>query len=272
MFAPGLCMTLARRRGQDAPFLYGGDLCAGIAAAKGLGYDGVELHVRAPEELDLPALQDALREAGMRAGALGTGRAYVDDGLSLIDPDTQEQALGRLKGFIDAGAALGAVVIIGCLRGNIPSPGERGRCLSLLARAMREADGYAAERGATLALEAINRYENNYLCSVYEAAAFVRETGLSRTGILADAFHMNIEERSVVSAFEDNIELIRYVHAADSNRRFPGAGHTDFFAILSALRRGNYRGDIGAECLPLPDDGTASALWLQNMKGYLARL
>lgn len=94
-----------------------------------------------------------------------------------------------------------------------------------------------------------------------EAASFVREVGPSRAGIPADAFHVNIEERSVVSAFEDS-ELIRYVHAADSNRRFPGAGHTGFPAIPSALKSGGYKGGIGAGRLPLPDGDTASALWL----------
>jgi hypothetical protein len=44
----------------------------------------VELNVRAPEELELQKLEQALDKIGLRVSALGTGRAYVDDGLSLI--------------------------------------------------------------------------------------------------------------------------------------------------------------------------------------------
>lgn len=272
MFAPRLCMTAVKQRGEGAPFLYQGNLPKSIAAAKEFGYDCVELHVRAPEELELQPIRKALHETGLSVSALGTGRAYVDDRLSLIDPDTREQALKRLFGFIDAAAVFGAKVIVGCLRGNIPSHGLREEGLLLLADAMQLADAYAAERGVGLLLEAINRYENNYLCSIYDVADFIRAAELTATGILADTFHMNIEESDPVGAMYDNADLIRYVHAADSNRLYPGAGHMDFAGILLALEQKGYAGDISAECLPVPNDDTAAALWLENMKGYLVSI
>jgi sugar phosphate isomerase/epimerase len=265
-------MTAVKRRSDGVPFLYEGNLPKCIAAAKKFGYDCVELHVRAPEELDLQPIRKALHETGLCVSALGTGRAYVDDRLSLIDPDTREQALKRLFGFIDAASVLGAQVIIGCLRGNIPAGEKDGGSLLLLADAMRRADVYAAEHGVGLLLEAINRYENNYLCSVYDVADFIQDAELCATGVLADMFHMNIEEADPVAAAYDNAGLIHYVHAADSNRLYPGAGHTDIAAILMALKQKGYAGDISAECLPVPNDETAAALWLENMKGYLARL
>jgi len=274
MFAPRLAMTLVNRRGPAAPFLHEGDFCLGIARARSFGYDCVEIHARAPEELDTRRLADALAREGIAVSALGTGRAYVDDGLSLIDPDpiARGEAMRRLLGFIDTAAELGALVIVGCLRGNIAPPGQKEEGLLRLGDAMRRADACAAERGVRLALEAINRYENNYLCSVYDAAAFIEENGLLATGILADTFHMNIEERDIAQALRDNARRIVYVHAADSNRRYPGGGHTDFHAVARALAETGYGGDIGAECLPLPGDAEAAALWLQNMKGYLSRI
>ena len=272
MFQPKLCMTVVKQRGAGAPFLYGGNLIKGIEAAGEFGYDCVELHVRAPEELELQKLEQALDKIGLRVSALGTGRAYVDDGLSLIDPQTRELALQRLKGFLDAASVLGAKVIVGCLRGNVPSPEQKQESLELLAEALARADLYALERGVTLLLEPINRYENNYLCSVGDAADFIRSAGLASTGILADTFHMNIEERDLVSAILDNAGLIQYVHAADSNRLYPGGGHTDFPALFAALKQSGYKGEISAECLPLPSDELAAKRWLQNMKGYLSNL
>ncbi|MEN6418154.1 MAG: sugar phosphate isomerase/epimerase family protein [Clostridiaceae bacterium] len=272
MFNPKLCMTVVKQRGAGAPFLYGGNLIKGIEAAGEFGYDCVELHVRAPEELELQKLEQALDRTGLCVSALGTGRAYVDDGLSLIDSQTRELALQRLKGFLDAASVLGAKVIVGCLRGNIPSPEQKKECLDRLAEAMARADLYALERGVTLLLEPINRYENNYLCSVGDAADFIRSAGLTSTGILADTFHMNIEERDPVSALFDNADLIQYIHAADSNRLYPGGGHTDFPALFAALKQSGYKGEISAECLPLPSDELAATRWLQNMKGYLSNL
>lgn len=272
MFRPKLCMTVVKQRGYGAPFLYGGNLSEGIAAAQDFGYDCVELHVRAPEELELQTLRKALNQNGMTVSALGTGRVYVDDGLSLIDLETREQALRRLSGFIDAAAVLGAKVIIGCMRGNVPSPEKDEESLMMLGEAMLRADEYAASKGVTLLLEAINRYENNYLCSVYDIADFIRANELTNTGILADLFHMNIEERDMIAAIRDNIDLIQYVHAADSNRLYPGGGHTDVPVVLAALKAGGFKGEISAECLPIPNDETASALWIENMKGYLSEL
>ena len=272
MFAPALCFTVVKMRGAGAPFLMEGSPAKGIEAAARFGYDGVEIHVRAPEELDLRVIRAALREHGVRVGALGTGRAYVDDGLSLIDPETQGKALERLKGFLDAAGELGAKVIVGCLRGNVPAPGQKQACLLRLGDAMRAADEHAARQNATLLLEPINRYENNYLCNVYDAADFIRQNRLAHTRILADLFHMNIEEANISVAIRDNLPLISYVHAADSNRLYPGGGHTDVPAVLALLRAGGFSGEISAECLPLPDDETAAARWLSNMKGYISAL
>ncbi len=274
MFVPRLCMTLVKQRGHMAPFLHAGDFSAGIALARALGYDCVELHVRTPEELALTDLQEALSRENIAVSALGTGRAYVDDGLSLIDgdPAVRKKAVRRLEGFIDAAQELRALVIVGCMRGNVPEPALEQKSLALLGDAMRELDGYAGMRNVQMVLEPINRYENNYLCNASAVAAFIQENGLTHTGMLADTFHMNIEERDIAAAIRDNLGYIRYVHAADSNRLYPGGGHIGFMEVLEALSGGGYQGDVSAECLPLPNDREAAALWLKNMKGYLARL
>lgn len=271
-FSPNLCLTIVRLRGPGAPFLFEGSPAQGIEAAIRFGYDGIEAHVRAPEELELPRLKAAMRGSSIRVAALGTGRAYVDDGLSLIDPATRGAALARLKGFLDVAGELGAKVIVGCLRGNIPGPSEREQSLLLLGEAMRAADAYAAQTGATLLLEPINRYENNYLCRILDAAEFIRNNALGSTGILADAFHMNIEEQNPLEALKNHLPLIAYFHAADSNRLYPGGGHTDFKSLLAALKEGGFSGEISAECLPLPDGETAASRWLSSMKGYLGSL
>ena len=53
-------------------------------------------------------------------------------------------------------------------------------------------------------LEAINRYESNYMNKAGEIADFIRRYELPATKVLMDVFHMNIEEASI----EDSIRKI----------------------------------------------------------------
>ena len=77
---------------------------------------------------------------------------------------------------------------------------------------------------------------------------------------------MNIEDADMSKAILDCGDLLGYIHIADSNRRFAGAGHIDLKEIFNSLKAINYKGFISAECLPLPDSETALSGWIQGIK------
>jgi sugar phosphate isomerase/epimerase len=83
-----------------------------------------------------------------------------------------------------------------------------------------------------------------------EGARMWRETGLTNGGIMADTFHMNVEERSIPEAIRDFGALLNHVHLSDSNRLAPGLGHLDFTDILQALRDVRYGGGLAFELIP----------------------
>lgn len=271
MKRPETAITLIHKIIGDAPFLYEGSFAGGIARAEELGYDCVEIHATSAEELEDPALYDALKARRIRVSALGTGRLYVNAGLSLTspDPENRSEAIRQLKSFIDCAGKLDCLVILGCVRGNIPTPAERPEVLKLLGESMKELDRYAQERSVCMVFEPINRYENNYLCSTYEIADFLRQNGLSNTRMMIDTFHMNIEEKDIRQSILDNLPYIKYAHFADSNRLYPGQGHIDFSMILETLLSNGYNGVISAECLPLPSKDEAARGWLRAMKELL---
>ncbi|MGM9640210.1 MAG: TIM barrel protein [Faecousia sp.] len=264
-------MTMVDRRIGSAPFVWEGDFAQGVARAAELGFDGVELHIADPAGVDLPALEAALTENRLGLTAIGTGRAYVNESLSITDPreDRRLAAIQRLEDFIDLGARLHAVVIIGCMRGNVSAPEELPQAMERLTRSMERLDRRARQAGVTLVLEPINQYENNFLCTMGEIADFIRGNHLTNTGLLADTFHMNIEEPDLLASIEACGPEIRYVHVADSNRRYPGCGHLDFPAILAKLWQVGYRGVLSAECLPLPTGDQAARGWLQAVKAMM---
>ena len=72
-----------------------------------------------------------------------------------------------------------------------------------------------------------------------------------------DTFHMNIDEADMPQAIRTAGDKLGYLHVADSNRLYPGAGHLDFAPILAALQEVDYQGTISLECIPEPDSMTA---------------
>ena len=70
--------------------------------------------------------------------------------------------------------------------------------------------------------------------------------------LLADLFHMNIEEADIAGRDPAGGRHIGHVHFADSNRRPAGFGHTDFDAVVAAIREIGYDGYFAAEAFPYP--------------------
>ena len=107
----------------------------------------------------------------------------------------------------------------------------------------------AASVGVDVALEPWNRYETYFLNRLEQAIELWRAVGLVNGGVMADTFHMNIEEASIPDALLASRGLLRHVHLADSNRAVAGRGHTDFRAILRALLDIDYTGYLSFEVM-----------------------
>ena len=113
-----------------------------------------------------------------------------------------------------------------------------------------EAGEYAASLGIDLSLECWVRYGTYMLNRLAEGARMWRETGLSNGGVMADTFHMNVEERSPVGALRDLDGLLNHVHLSDSNRLAPGLGHIDFAGTIRVLEEIGYHGYLAFELIP----------------------
>jgi len=216
--------------------------------------DGVEPCVAHYGGVDLAALKAGLDARGLLCSTISTGQAYGLEGISLSGEDAalRERAVIRVKEHIDAAAYLGSHVTVGLLRGRGDARAKTAG-LARLRESLAACAEHARAKGVTLLLEPINRYESCLLNSAEEAAAFLDEGGgLSDLRVLWDVFHANIEDASFERALDAIGDKLGYVHLADSNRAFPGQGHTDFDAVFRLLEKAGYAGFVSFECLNRP--------------------
>ncbi|HHE6468278.1 TPA: TIM barrel protein [Providencia rettgeri] len=102
--------------------------------------------------------------------------------------------------------------------------------------------------GGSMLLEGINRYESPYLNSIKECKDIIDELSLANTGVLADFFHMSIEESNIADSIRYAGSDIKHVHLGDNNRLLPGYGAIDWQAGFNALKDVGYEGFVCLEC------------------------
>jgi sugar phosphate isomerase/epimerase len=86
--------------------------------------------------------------------------------------------------------------------------------------------------------------------------------------LLADLFHMNIEEDDIGAAILAGAGRIGHLHFVDSNRRAAGFGHIDYRPIVKALGDIGYAGYASAEALPHPDPLAAARQTIEAFKRH----
>ena len=246
-----------------APFLLRGDIPGAFRTAAESGCDGVELHLRRASDVEAGAVKRLMEEYGQEVPTLGTGMGAGLDGLTFTDPDPEirARAVARVCGHVDLASELGAAVIIGLIAGKLGAGEEgarrdrRGAALACLGQVCRAAE----PRGVTVLLEPLNRYESDYINTLADAATVADEVAAGNLKILADTFHMNIEEPRMEASLRAAGGRLGHVHLADTNRQAPGHGHLDVRCILGTLETLGYRGYLALEILPLPDPMRALA-------------
>ena len=245
---------------RGGPFVFWDDLAAGCRDAAALGFDAVEVFPPGPDAVDPDELHGILDDNGLSLAAVGTGAGWVKHKLSLTSPDgaVRDKAIAFVRAIMDFAAKFDAPAIIGSMQGRWGDGVTKPVALRYLGNALFKLDEHAADLGTTLLYEPLNRYETNLVNTLADAVQLLAGTALGNVKILADLYHMNIEEVNLADALRAAGAHVGHVHFADSNRRAAGFGHTDFAPIIAALKETGYAGYLSAEVLPLPDSDAAA--------------
>ncbi len=246
---------------RGGPFVFWDDLAAACVKARELGFDAIELFP--PEPFSgggTDQVRELLDDNGLSLAAVGTGGGWVKQKLSLTSPDEsiRAKAIAFIQRMMDFAAGFDAPVIIGSMQGRAEGAVTKPIALRYLGNALFKLDEHAAELGVTLLYEPLNRYETNLINTLADGVQFLSGSAMRNVKLLADLFHMNIEEASLPDALRKAGPHVGHVHFADSNRQAAGLGHTDFAAVVQALREIGYEGYLSAEVFPLPDSDCAA--------------
>jgi len=245
---------------SGGPWIYWDELDVSIPKAKSMGFDAVELFTASADAVNPQTLTLLLEEHNLALSAVGTGAGKVLHNLSLTNPEEsiRQKAINYISDMIDFGGPLGAPAIIGSMQGKVEKGGNREQAMFWLAEGLETLGQKAENHGVKLIYELLNRYEANLINRLEEGVELIRSLNCDNVTLLADLFHMNIEEVSLPDALKKAGRYIGYIHFADSNRRPAGMGHIDMAVIARVLKEINYSGYISAEALPYPDpDGAA---------------
>lgn len=253
------------------PFVFRQPLPEAFALAKETGFDDVELFLPGPDHVSVQEIKNLAETHCLGIAAVGTGAGMVKHGLSLTDPslDKRVAALDFIEQMIAFGGQLGAPAILGSMQGKWGGEVSKDQALEWLAEALVIAGKTAAKYHVPFIYEPLNRYETNLINRLVDGATFIEAHSLENIVILADLFHMNIEETDLAASIHAAGKHIGHVHYADSNRQAMGHGHTDPAPIIAALKEINYIGHLSAEILPLPNDKSAAQQTIKSIRSFI---
>ncbi len=227
---------------------------AGLEWSRSSGFDGVEICIANYNGIDVPAIKQKLDALNLGCSTISTGQSRAMENISLLHEGAALlKAQERMKQHIDASLILGSKVTLGLLRG-LGTPGQEKEDRAALARNLEPVIAYAEEKGAKIILECINRYETSLFNDAASTVDFITHelAGTPCVGILWDLFHANIEDDSYEKVIDLMGSRLQHVHVADSNRMFPGYGHTDFAQIAALLKAAGFNGYMSFECFNRP--------------------
>jgi sugar phosphate isomerase/epimerase len=218
------------------------------------GFDGIELSGQGGGIFAGRAAE--LREARAAGVQMCSAVMHTPTFLGTFAPEGRQTAIADLKDLLSTIVEAGGLGIVspnafGAFSKKLPPftpPRSDEESRRLLVEALVELGEHAVSVGSTLFLEPLNRYEDYLVNTLADAVSIVEEVGSPGVAVIADTYHMSIEEADCAKSIIEAGPHIKHVQLGDSNRLEPGAGHYDWPATLDALATIGFDGWLAMEC------------------------
>jgi sugar phosphate isomerase/epimerase len=246
------------------------------AAVKGAGGDYVEESVQGFLIPDKPEGEFRPKAEAAAASPLPVRacNSFLPGALKSVGPDARPDEIVAYAGTAFRRAReIGITTIVFGSSGSrsIPEGFDRAAARRQFVALLRRLGPLAEANGVVIAVEPLNRDETNFINTVAEGAAIVRDADHPSVRLLADIYHM-LRENEGPDALVAAGPLLRHIHVAEREGRTPpGVAGDDFRPYLRALRRAGYAGAISIECR-WDDLAVQLPAALKALRGQIARL
>jgi D-psicose/D-tagatose/L-ribulose 3-epimerase len=233
---------------------------------KKMGFDLIEFGIESTSDLDYGRAAAIARDNGLAVSvcaAMGPDRDLIHSDVAIRD-----NGMSYVRHCIDAANTVGAANVVGPIYSAVgrtwqSTDEERKRDTDLLVEQLKKLSAYAGDKGVTLCVEPLNRFETSFINLSQQAVDVVDRVGHQACGILLDTFHMNIEERSVGEAIKAAGRRLKHFHGCENDRGAPGSGHVPWTEVRDALKAVNYEGPVVIESFTskVKTIARAAAIW-----------
>lgn len=229
------------------------------------GYGLIEIPALDPKSIDTSHTKKVLAEYGMK-GACSLGLSFDAD-INNEDPEIVKRGEARLMDALTVvehlgGDYLGGVVFSALGKYKLP---PTPKAIENATNSLRRLAQAAKERGITMGLEPVNRYESNLINTGQQAIDMIKNIGESNVVVHLDVYHMNIEEQNLAGPIKAAGDKLGYIHVGASHRGPLGTGNIDFDEFFGALAEIGYKGTITFEsfssAVVSPDLSSTLGIW-----------
>ena len=216
----------------------------------GLGFRAVELPIEDPALIDTSSLRPILEDLGLKAhicGAFGPGRD-----LTHSDGNVRASTRAYISACLDIAGDLNAGFIAGPMYSQVGkarqlADDDRRREWDLAVSELQLVSAAAADRGLSIALEPINRFETDLVNTTADSLRMIRDIDHPAAKVMIDTFHMTLEEADLATAIRAAGKDLIHVQVSENHRGVTGTGLTPWASFRNALKEIQYDGSIVIE-------------------------
>lgn len=214
------------------------------------GFETVEIPIEDPSHIDPVKVKKGLDKHGLVCGSVCACMGPDRD----LRGNTKQQRTGLkyMKTLIDQMVDLDCPSLIGPVYSAVgradavPAKEYRAQWKTVV-KNLKELAAYAEEKGRTICLEPLNRFETDFINTCDQGLKMINDVGSPALKLHLDTFHMNIEEKNQAKAIRKAGKALGHFHACGSDRGTPGGDHIDWKPITAALKAIRYKGDVVIE-------------------------